>query len=75
MTDTKNAWPSKQYDGSMEKYEEYATDTKAWAIEKDYDEHLNGEPPKETDYTGNGSEGRFRAAMTRDRKKGNVVVR
>ena len=76
MSDTsaaKNAWPNKQYDGSDKGYEEFETDKEAWSISNGYDEHLEGEPPKEADYTGGGAAGRWRAARARDTQKSKEI--
>jgi hypothetical protein len=45
--ETNKAWPNKQYDGSAERYEEYELEREAWAIRKDYEEHLTSTDPKQ----------------------------
>jgi len=39
-TQSKYAWPDKQYDGNVLGYEEHATDQQTWLIEKGYDEFM-----------------------------------
>ena len=48
MTDSKNAWPGKQYAGSTTDYDEYDTDCKAWLIDKGYDDHMSSANPRNT---------------------------
>ena len=42
---SKHAWPLKQYDGSIEGYEEYEVDKEAWLIDSGYDKHVRKADP------------------------------
>ena len=42
---SKHAWPLKQYDGSIEGYEEYEVDKEAWLIDNGYDKHVRKTDP------------------------------
>ena len=36
--ETSKAWPTKQYSGKLEDFEEYETDLEGWKITEDYKE-------------------------------------
>ena len=43
--ETSKAWPTKQYSGKLEDFEEYESDLEGWIITEDYEEFFDQEHP------------------------------